>query len=378
MVASDHSPVIATLADKAPRGKRNFRFDKRWIGKEGLLEAISNGWNLDSEPGDGKFVEKLSNCRRAISQWRRDLTPYGRQTIEELKSELNVAQRDDRRSREEITDLTMRLKEAYRDEELYWHQKSRSSWMQLGDNNSKYFHALTKQRRARNRITGLHDENGIWSTEDKDVQSIVVSYFKDLFTTTKPEAFEEALAEVQLLITEQINEFLTAPATESEVRATLFMMHPEKAPGPDDVEATAGHRSGSDGGDGKKKCVCSPSKHPRSFKFPLRDISVAYRSSTHTLVAEDIVAKTALSLKNALLLAWNEDSFVLQLFLDSKFIVKPFKSLEVTVELGRILLVLSFLHFRFIPLFFALISCTAFVFAVRSVLSAVFYSCNGG
>ncbi|CAL9232132.1 unnamed protein product, partial [Arabidopsis halleri] len=141
-----------------------------------------------------------------------------------------------------------------------------------------------------------------------------------------------------------------------------------------DVEATAGHRSGGDGGDGKKKCVCSPSKHPRSLKWnesffgvcglavascldmlssktlevPLRDISVAYLSSTHTLVAEDIVAQTALSLKNALLLAWNEDSLILQLFLDSQFIVIPFKSLEVTVELGRILLVLSFLHLRFI------------------------------
>ncbi|EFH53565.1 hypothetical protein ARALYDRAFT_905482 [Arabidopsis lyrata subsp. lyrata] len=32
-----------------------------------------------------------------------------------------------------------------------------------------------------------------------------------------------------------------------------------------DVEATAGHRSGGDGGDGKKKCVCSPSKHPRFY-----------------------------------------------------------------------------------------------------------------
>ncbi|KAG7603954.1 hypothetical protein ISN45_At05g030310 [Arabidopsis thaliana x Arabidopsis arenosa] len=33
-----------------------------------------------------------------------------------------------------------------------------------------------------------------------------------------------------------------------------------------DVEATAGHRNGGNSGDGKKKCVCSPSKHPRSFK----------------------------------------------------------------------------------------------------------------
>ncbi|KAG7567099.1 Ribonuclease H-like superfamily [Arabidopsis thaliana x Arabidopsis arenosa] len=237
MVASDHSPVVATLLDKIPRGKRTFRFDKRWIGKDGLMEAISNGWNSESESGAGKFVEKLNNCRRAISQWRRELTPYGRQTIEELKSELHVAQRDDRRSREEITELTLRLKEAYRDEELYWYQKSRCSWMQLGDNNSKYFHALTKQIRARNRITGLHDANGIWSAEDKDIQNIAVSYFKDLFTTTKPEDFEESLAEIQSLITDQVNNFLTAPATESEVRNALFMMHPEKSPGPDGMTA---------------------------------------------------------------------------------------------------------------------------------------------
>jgi len=43
MVASDHAPLIATIADKKSRGKQNFRFDKRWIGKEGLLEAISTG-----------------------------------------------------------------------------------------------------------------------------------------------------------------------------------------------------------------------------------------------------------------------------------------------------------------------------------------------
>ncbi|KAL9300592.1 hypothetical protein AtEden1_Chr2g0244451 [Arabidopsis thaliana] len=63
--------------------------------------------------------------------------------------------------------------------------------------------------------------------------------------------------------------------------------------------------------------------------------------------------------------------------MDSQFSVKSFKSLEVTVELGRILLVLSFLHLRFIPLFFALFSYNAFVFAVLSVFSDVFYSCNG-
>ncbi|KAG7585995.1 Reverse transcriptase zinc-binding domain [Arabidopsis thaliana x Arabidopsis arenosa] len=237
MVASDHKPVVATIADKVPRGKKNFRFDKRWIGKEGLLETISDGWHFDGNSGEGNFVEKVTNCRRAISKWRKNLTPYGRKTIEDLKAELEVAQNDDSQSPEVIKALTIRLREAYREEEIYWYQKSRGLWMRVGDHNSKYFHALTKQRRARNRIIGLHDENGIWSDEDKNIQHIAVSYFENLFTSTNPQEFEEALKEVKTTITDQVNEFLTAPATEKEVRTALFMMHPEKAPGPDGMTA---------------------------------------------------------------------------------------------------------------------------------------------
>lgn len=205
--------------------------------KEGLLETISDGWQLEGNLGEGNFVEKVTNCRRAISKWRKNLTSHGRKSIEELKVELEVAQNNDSQSPEVIKDLTIRLQEAYREEEIYWYQKGRRLWMRVGDHNSKYFHALTKQRRARNRIIGLHDENGIWSDEDKNIQHIAVSYFKNLFTSTNPRDFESSLKEVKTTITDQVNEFLTAPATEKEVRDALFMMHPEKAPGPDGMTA---------------------------------------------------------------------------------------------------------------------------------------------
>ena len=45
------------------------------------------------------------------------------------------------------------------------------------------------------------------------------------------------MAEVQTLITDQTNDFLMAPATENEVRATLFIMHPEKSPSPAGMRA---------------------------------------------------------------------------------------------------------------------------------------------
>ena len=109
-------------------------------------------------------------------------------------------------------------------------QKSRNTWYSCGDLNTKFYHALTKQRQIRNRIVGLHDETGNWITEENGVEKVVVDYFEDLFTTTSPSDFENFLEEIITSITPQMNNGLLRPATEEEVRQALFLMHPVKSP----------------------------------------------------------------------------------------------------------------------------------------------------
>ena len=106
-----------------------------------------------------------------------------------------------------------------------------------GDLNTKFYHALTKERRVRNRIVGLHDEDGHWITEEKGVEKVAVDYFVGLFSTTSPTEFDDFLDEITPSITHQTNQRLLRMATEEEVRQALFMMHPEKAPGPDGMTA---------------------------------------------------------------------------------------------------------------------------------------------
>ena len=171
MVASDHRPVVAYLEDKVPKRKGQFRFDKRWVGKEGLIESITLGWsdnNGDTRPG---IVEQISNCRREIAKWRKNNPPYGKEKISELQKALEEVQTDDTRTQEDIIEVSRKLQEAYKDEEEYWHQKSRNMWYSSGDLNTKFYHALTKQRRVRNRIVGLHDGEGNWVTEDIGIES---------------------------------------------------------------------------------------------------------------------------------------------------------------------------------------------------------------
>jgi len=72
---------------------------------------------------------------------------------------------------------------------------------------------------------------------EQDVEGVAVRYFTDVFSTSSPADPEVFLEEVPTLVTDAQNLRLMAMATEEEVRAALFMMHPEKAPDPDGMTA---------------------------------------------------------------------------------------------------------------------------------------------
>ncbi|XP_056864326.1 uncharacterized protein LOC130511383 [Raphanus sativus] len=227
LVGSDHRPIVAFLEDKIQKRKGQFRFDKRWIGQDGLMDSIERGWEATSRNTTGMRFQ----------HGEKNNPPYGKEKIGELQKALEEVQTDSTRTQEDIMDITRKLQEAYKDEEDYWQQKSRNMWNTAGDLNTKFYHGLTKQRRTRNRIVGLYDENGNWVVKDQGLEKVAVDCFDDLFQTTSPTEFGGFLEEIVPTITPQMNQRLIKPATEEEVRQALFMMHPEKAPGSDRMTA---------------------------------------------------------------------------------------------------------------------------------------------
>ena len=118
MVTSDHRPLVAYLEDKVIRRKSQFRFDKRWVAQEGLMESITLGWSEHNEGSRNGIVENNSNCRHEIAKWRKNNPPYGKEKITDLQKALEV-QTDDTRSQEDILEVSRKLQEAYKDEEEY-------------------------------------------------------------------------------------------------------------------------------------------------------------------------------------------------------------------------------------------------------------------
>lgn len=81
--------------------------------------------------------------------------------------------------------------------------------MKHGDKNTKFFHAKASQRRKRNFIQGLLDQQGQWCEDIDGVAGIATNYFESLFASSECNRMEECLAQVPHKVTAEMCELLT-------------------------------------------------------------------------------------------------------------------------------------------------------------------------
>ena len=132
-----------------------------------------------------------------------------------------------------ISEINQKLLQAYKAEEEFWKQRSRQLWLTLGDRNTCFFHASTKSRRARNKLIVIEDSEGIPVFEEKQIVEVISNYFQQIFNSSSPPTAAIVNRALTHCISTSTNEALTAIPSISEVKTTLFGIHPDKAPGPD-------------------------------------------------------------------------------------------------------------------------------------------------
>ncbi|KAL2935618.1 hypothetical protein RDABS01_018736 [Bienertia sinuspersici] len=235
---SDHAPILMweNVSRNGGRRRRTFHFEAMWLSNEGCKEVIQKAW---SDERNKLVVEKINHCATRLSEWAEENFGDIKRKIKMKEKELKLWQESvpDGMMMEKCTQISSELDELHRLEETYWHARSRANELRDGDKNTSYFHHKASQRRRRNRIVKLEDEQGVVHDREEGMSMIINNYFTNLFTSSWPMGEEEALAGLSCLVSEEMNNSLLVEPTEVEIKEALFQMHPNKAPGPDGMHA---------------------------------------------------------------------------------------------------------------------------------------------
>lgn len=92
-------------------------------------------------------------------------------------------------------------------------------------------------RRKINCIKKLKDGNGGWIEDPAAIKSHIQGYFQHLFSSELMNQNDDVINKVNPCVSHEMNEILTKPYTQEEVKKELFSIGDLKAPGSDGLHA---------------------------------------------------------------------------------------------------------------------------------------------
>ncbi|KAK9750883.1 hypothetical protein RND81_02G228300 [Saponaria officinalis] len=191
---SDHAPLKVLFDSRKVDNElhpRKFRFEHIWVGEDGCEEAIRGVWNLNG----GDLLATINRCGKELLRWKG--VSIGK-ILRELNKKrkrlkiLNEGPRDAVLVRER-RNLVQDISKLRCQEEKFWRQRSRTLWLKDGDKNTKFFHRKAGQRRQKNQITKIVDEEGRIHEGTRDIKDVAVKYFEGMFATSDPTSFDDLL-----------------------------------------------------------------------------------------------------------------------------------------------------------------------------------------
>lgn len=239
-VCSDHSPVLTSLDGHAIKKRCSFKYDHRCVKREGFVTTVNDSWR-SHRSGQTSIMSRIADCRRAISSWKRQAKPDSALRIQELHYKIDEASRQEAFERAALENLKKELNEEYCHEEEFWLLQSRFNWLRSGDRNTKFFLAVTKNRRAQSRIKSLIDDEGREWFADRDLGRVAEQYFKTLFSTEYVGIDLPEWEEIPELLSPAQNELLLKEVTTDEVRKAVFEINPNKCPPTPALSASGSH-----------------------------------------------------------------------------------------------------------------------------------------
>ncbi|GAA0146752.1 hypothetical protein LIER_36376 [Lithospermum erythrorhizon] len=141
--------------------------------------------------------------------------------------------------REKVDKLRKASKSLSESELSFLKQKAKCQHLLEADKGTKYYHALINKNRARSHISYIVKDDGLKTTSYMEMADLFVGFYKGLFGTRRQsKPIDLGILEQGPCVPSDEAEGLLAPILGDEIKATLWEMDGDKAPGPDGFSAT--------------------------------------------------------------------------------------------------------------------------------------------
>ena len=164
-------------------GHGSFRFQNVWISHRKFLSVVRESWD---QPVRGRgmeaFCQKLVALSRKLRSW--NLQAFGniQRNIQEAQDEMQWIQTiyDQQGGdvyRSQLSEARARHARLLAIENDFWRQKAAIKWLKQGEANTAFFHVLVRERRNRNYIARIKDDNDGWVELPSAIQDLTVEFF---------------------------------------------------------------------------------------------------------------------------------------------------------------------------------------------------------
>ncbi|KAK5802450.1 hypothetical protein PVK06_030041 [Gossypium arboreum] len=127
------------VSDNGTSYKRSprFKFEARWILEELIEREIKKSW----ESSNGSISEKLESLQVSLTRWVSSIKKGRDGLKKKLTKELGILMESEKDDdiMEKLIHTRTRLNIEINKDEMYWKQRARANWLQLGDKNLAFF-----------------------------------------------------------------------------------------------------------------------------------------------------------------------------------------------------------------------------------------------
>jgi hypothetical protein len=185
---------------------------------------LQNCWNRDIP-----ITNNLTNVVTDIKRWKLQNFDQVLHKKKELMDRIAGVQRSIQNGNNSggmkrlENKLQIELSDVLKKEELMWFQRSRAKWLLDGDRNTRYYHLKTVNRRRKNNVLMLKNEQGQWVDNTEQLQNMATEFYVKLFSDDQISRGWTQTEITYPVLEAELKNRLAAPISNDEVKSVCLI-----------------------------------------------------------------------------------------------------------------------------------------------------------